>query len=97
MSTSRPRQKKPSLETKGGGCMVVTLTRPWLRAVFKAEWGMFGASVGRLLFQAGPTHRGQTTQALGGETSSAQPSGLFGNILYFLFHFPSHGPVSSSS
>lgn len=46
-------------------------TLPQLRAVFKAEWNIFGAPVGTFLFQAVLTHRGQTTQALGGETSSA--------------------------
>lgn len=68
--------------------MVARLTRPWLRAAFKAERDMFGAPVGRLLFQAGLTRMGQTTQALGGETSSAQPSGLFWKYSVFSISFP---------
>ena len=47
-----------------------------LRAAFKDQRAVLGI-----------THRGHTTQALGDETSSAQPSGFAGNVPYLLLHF----------
>lgn len=60
------------------------------------HWDVVGAPVGRFLFPGWADAEGQTIQALGGKTSSAQPSCSFGNIMYFLLHSQFCGCAPSS-